>query len=193
VLLGNRRPRDHWQWWLAGQLRQRGEQVLYPQLPDPDRPDLTCWLDVLAAEYAQLGDGERVVVCHSLGCALWYQASVRSIVDTPADRVLLVAPPGPAMLAQPVTNAFAPSKSNADVLDASSRARIRLVASDADPYCTEGPAAVVYAQLLRVDAETVHGAGHLTTADGYGPWPQVLRWCLEADTRFSDSRSTPNL
>jgi predicted alpha/beta hydrolase family esterase len=188
--LGNHRPRDHWQWWLAEQLRRRGEQVLYPQLPDPDRPDLARWLDVLAAESAQLGDGERIVVCHSLACALWYEASDRGVVDTPADRVLLVAPPGPSVLARPVTSAFDPNPWNADVLNASSRATIRLVASDSDPYCPEGPAAVVYAQPLHLDAETIHGAGHLTTADGYGPWPQMLRWCLEADARFSDFRSS---
>lgn len=72
---GNRRPRGHWQHWLADQLRRRGERVRYPQLPDPDRPDLTAWLDALGTEYAQLGDRERVVICHSLACALWYQAS----------------------------------------------------------------------------------------------------------------------
>lgn len=59
-----------WQWWLAEQLRRRGEQVLYPQLPNPDRPQPAAWLDALVAEYAQLGNGERVVICHSLACCL---------------------------------------------------------------------------------------------------------------------------
>jgi predicted alpha/beta hydrolase family esterase len=82
--LGNHRPQEHWQWWLVEQLRWRGEQVLYPQLPDPDLPDLTSWLDLLVGEYAQLGDGERVIVCHSLACALWCQASERGLVRPPA-------------------------------------------------------------------------------------------------------------
>jgi len=33
------------------------------------------WIDLLHAELAQLGDRERVVVCHSLGCALWLRAA----------------------------------------------------------------------------------------------------------------------
>ena len=62
----NRRPPDHWQFWLAERLRRRGERVLYPQLPSPDEPVLQEWLALLRAELAMLGDGERVVVCHSL-------------------------------------------------------------------------------------------------------------------------------
>jgi predicted alpha/beta hydrolase family esterase len=189
--LGNCRPRAHWQWWLVDRLRTHGEQVLYPQLPDPDAPDLTSWLDLLAGEYDQLGDGERIVICHSLACALWYQASERGLVDPIADRVLLVEPPGPSVLAEAATAAFAPREWSTDVLHSSSRAPIRLVASDIDPYCPEGPAAVVYGQPLGIDADTIPGAGHLTPSDGYGPWPDVLSWCLDPETTvdFDAARS----
>jgi hypothetical protein len=36
----NWRPREHWQWWLAHELRARGEQIFYPQLPAPSSPAL---------------------------------------------------------------------------------------------------------------------------------------------------------
>ena len=36
----NHRPKDHWQHWLADRLGELGHQVTYPQLPDPDDPDL---------------------------------------------------------------------------------------------------------------------------------------------------------
>jgi predicted alpha/beta hydrolase family esterase len=178
--LGNRRPRAHWQWWLVEQLRRRGERVRYPQLPDPDRPALARWLDALATEYAQMGAGERIVVCHSLACALWYQASSRGLIDPPADRLVLVAPPGPSVLAEPASAPFAPRSWDAAIMHASCTAPIRLVASDADPYCQEGPAALVYGSTLGVDSDTVDGAGHFTPADGYGPWPALLDWCLDA-------------
>ena len=67
----NRRPHEHWQYWLTERLRSRGEQVLYPQLPRPDEPRLDEWLELLDAELAMLGRGERVVLCHSLACLLW--------------------------------------------------------------------------------------------------------------------------
>src|SRR5437868_10471617 len=94
--LGNRRPPDHWEFWLAEQLRSRGEQVLYPQLPDPDEPRREDWEVLIAAELALLGEGERVVVAHSLGCTAWLGLCGRA---APVDRALLVAPPDSALLA----------------------------------------------------------------------------------------------
>ena len=44
-----------------------------------------------------MGAGERVVVAHSLGCLLWLHAAAEGLVDPVADRVLLVAPPSPAV------------------------------------------------------------------------------------------------
>jgi uncharacterized protein len=182
--LGNRRPPEHWHWWLVDQLRTRGEQALYPQLPSPERPDLGEWLDLLGAEYAQLGDGERIVVCHSLAVMLWFHAATLELLDRPAGRVLLVAPPGPSMLAASTAASFwiTPDR---DALRASSRVPIRLVGSDDDPECAEGPAATVFGGPLDLDAETIPGAGHITIASGYGPWPAALEWCLDPATRFA--------
>ena len=44
------RPPGHWQWQLVEALRSSGEQVLYPQLPEPDRPSPEAWTGVLRAE-----------------------------------------------------------------------------------------------------------------------------------------------
>lgn len=189
--LGNHRPQAHWHWWLVDQLRLRGEQVLYPQMPDADTPQLEAWLDLLVAEWAQMGDGERIVVAHSMGCVLWYEASARAAVEPAADRVLLVSPPGPSFMRTPVVASFFSGSWQAGPLRESSRSRIRLVGSDADPYCVEGPAAVVYGEPLDLDSETIESAGHLTIDDGYGAWPDVLRWCLDPSTRFSEVDATP--
>jgi uncharacterized protein len=189
--LGNHRPRDHWQWWLAEALRQQGEQVLYPQFPDADHPKLRPWLELLSAEYAQLGDGERVVVCHSLACALWFQASRHHVMSRRADRVLLVAPPGPSFLSRALTVDFYDPAWTEDELGASSLAQIRLVASDCDPFCAEAPAELVYARLYGLSAETIAGAGHFTPDDGYGPWPDVLRWCTDGTARFTSTIANP--
>ena len=181
----NHRPPEHWEWWLVDQLRSRGEQVLYPQLPAPDDPVLDDWLELLAAEWRQMGDGERVVVAHSLSCLLWLHAAARGVVDPPADRVLLVAPPSPrATASRPEIAAFVAPEDPASVW-ASSRADVRLVASDRDPYSTEGTAHEVYGGPLGLDGEVLAGAGHVTVEDGYGPWPAVLDWCLDGRTRFS--------
>lgn len=184
----NRRPTEHWQWHLVDRLRADGEQVLYPQLPSPDEPRLAEWLEVLAAEWTQMGGGERVVVAHSLSCLLWMHAATDRLLGPVADRVLLVAPPSPALTtgtAEIREFTVEPGDEMLVALAASSRSRVRLVASDADPFSPEGPASEVYGRPLALDAEALPGAGHLTSDDGYGPWPGVHAWCLDPSTRFT--------
>lgn len=173
----NHRPSEHWQWWLTDQLRAAGEQVLYPQLPSPDHPVLADWLDVLEGEWGQMGDGERVVVAHSLGCLLWLHAASRGVADPPADRVLLVAPPSPAVTAGIPAIAGFVAPADPAAVRASSRRTVRLLCSDRDPYSGEGTAAEVYGGPLGLDSEVTPGAGHFTIDDGYGPLPAVLDWC----------------
>ncbi len=181
----NHRPPEHWEWWLVDALRDQGEQVLYPQLPSADLPVLTDWLEVFTSEWRQMGAGERVVVAHSLGCLLWLHAAAEGLVDPVADRVLLVAPPSPAVTAgTPAMAGFVAPEDPASVW-AASRTAVRLVCSDADPYSTEGTAAELYGAPLGLDSEVLPGAGHLTISDGYGPWPAVLAWCLDGATRFA--------
>ncbi|MCW2983673.1 MAG: hypothetical protein JWR63_1243 [Conexibacter sp.] len=177
----NHRPAGHWQHWLTESLRASGEQVLYPQLPDPDMPSLTAWLDVLRCELAMLGDGERVVICHSLGCLLWLRHAETAGAAQRVDRVLLVCPPGPSTLPPELAPFYAAPVDGAAVRR-SARERIELVCTDADPWCPEG-AATLYGRALDVPVHVVEGAGHLSLDEGYGPWPAVERWAREGTLR----------
>ena len=178
----NRRPREHWQWQLVEALRSAGEQVLYPQLPDPDRPSLRDWTEVLRAELGQLGGGERVVVAHSLAVPLWLHAA--EVLGEPerVDRVLLVSPPSPLVLAgfQEVAAFAAVRRERAGVLAAAGSTR--LVCSDDDPYCPEG-AQVAYG-ALGLDVDVIAGGQHLDPDAGYGRWPSALSWCQDPATRL---------
>jgi len=48
----------HWQTWLAGRLRDRGERVSYPELPEPDTPRLERWREALELELSAEERGE---------------------------------------------------------------------------------------------------------------------------------------
>ncbi len=92
--IGNHRPPGHWQFLLAAQIVEGGHEVRYPALPEPDAPQLERWLDVLDEELAALGGEQRVVVCHSLACLLWFRAAERGLwAGGAVDRLLLVSPP----------------------------------------------------------------------------------------------------
>src|SRR5579859_6303369 len=106
---------DHWQSWLAAQLREAGRELRYPQFPDPDNPDLGSWLDTLRGSLAELPDGGFDVVAHSLGAVLWLH-HVADAGDSPrAARVLLVAPPDPDTT-EPDIAAFFPSPMDIDAV-----------------------------------------------------------------------------
>lgn len=177
----HRRPPQHWLWWLTDALRQRGEQVLYLQFPSPDTPSLSEWLDLLNAELAQLGDQERVVVCHSLGCALWLHAAQTLIPDLRVTRVLLVSPLGDqAFTAANGNEEFRPEHVDPALLAAASMKPPHVVVSATDPYAPADPLA--WSTALCLDSDVLPAAGHITPADGYGPWPAALAWCLRETT-----------
>jgi serine hydrolase len=175
----NWRPREHWQWWLADQLRARGEQVLYPQLPRPSSPALDEWLTVLHGELAQLGTGERIVIAHSCSVALWLLAAPELSEEERVDRVALIAPPGPSAFIAPY-RAFLPIGVDRVAVARASKTAPAVISSDNDPYCPEGLDAykAIYTDALGLEHHILPGAGHISIDDGYGPWPEILDWCI---------------
>ena len=133
----NQRPPEHWQYWLAEQLRRRREVVLYPQLPDPDSPSLETWLELVRAELGQLGDGERIVLCHSLGALAWLHLAGRLATGERVQRVLLVSPPSPDVLWPEIAHFAPPADLSPDSIRSASD-ETRIVCGDNDPYCPPG-------------------------------------------------------
>jgi predicted alpha/beta hydrolase family esterase len=163
----------HWQTWLAQRLGVRGERVSYPELPEPDTPRLDRWLEALGGELAREPSG-LVVLCHSLACVLWLHHA-RLAEGRQAERVLLVAPPSPSA-ELPGVKGFFPLAVEPDQV-ARAAGSTEIVAADDDPYCPEG-AERLYGEPLDVPVRVIDGGGHLNTDAGYGPWPDVERWCL---------------
>src|SRR2546423_3699653 len=89
----NRRPVEHWQHWLAGELSRRGYDVRYPQLPSPDRPALKDWLAAISVPVERPPGTDLSVVCHSLSCAAWLHFAAQGSVHLPVSQLLFVAPP----------------------------------------------------------------------------------------------------
>lgn len=166
---------EHWQHWLASRLRAAGETVRFPLLPHPDEPRLTDWLDTLKRELSAM-PGARIVVCHSLAVLLWLHYA-RHPDAGPADRLLLVAPPGPAV-SNPQVESFFPAPRDPVSLHESAR-EIMLACSAADPFCPER-AEKYFAEPLGVTARLLPPeAGHINVAAGYGPWPWAEAWCRQ--------------
>ncbi|MCW2997108.1 MAG: Alpha/beta hydrolase family protein [Solirubrobacterales bacterium] len=179
----------HWQTWLAGELRRAGAVVRYPDLPACDRPCPDRWgaalhpeLEALAAEP---GEGERVVVCHSLGCVLWLREAHRIAPEHRVDRVALVAPPCPGSRV-PELAQFYPSGAERDHVGLAARGGTLLVCSDNDPYCPGRGASEHWGVPLGLDADVLPGTGHLNTDAGFGPWPQMADWVTGRRERIAE-------
>jgi predicted alpha/beta hydrolase family esterase len=167
---------DHWQTWLAERLRAAGETVAYPDLPDPEHPDLAAWRAALETALAALPP-QPTVIAHSLGCLLW----MHHAAGDRAERVLLVAPPSLAGAPEPIRRGFFPV-----TLDPAAVGDARLVCADADPYCPEGAGALYGG----IPVDVLPGAGHVNPDAGFGPWPEVEAWCYGASA-IASSRIAP--
>jgi uncharacterized protein len=183
------RPAEHWQYWLAHRLRDRGERVLYPGLPFEDEPRYAEWAEALIWLLRQIADArERVVICNSLSGLLWMRfATERQDGLVPVDRLLLVSPPDPARVPEAAAD-LRLAQVDGPAVRASVRSRIRIANSEADPYNPRGGGAM-YGPALEADVDLVEGAGHIGGDDGYGPWPSVEAWCLDPSVRLEPNGS----
>jgi uncharacterized protein len=166
----------HWQVWLADRLHESGHEVAFPDLPDATMPRVRPWVKALRAELARLPGAETTVLCHSLGCLLWlHWAATEPTVQVA--RALLVAPSQPDD-DQPESLGFRPAPLDRDDIAAAAR-ETQLVCSTDDPWSPPDTARRI-AEEIDAPIHWLENAGHINTADGYGPWPWVEEWALSA-------------
>ncbi len=165
----------HWQRWLEAELHARGAAVMFPELPDPAAPQKDAWVAALAEAMAAAHGDSVTFVCHSLGCwAVDHLLAERSPLAAYA--ALLVSPPSPYLLFEPVETFLPPPRRPQTW--APLAARTLVVGSDNDEF-TSAEEFQDIADSLGVQCRIIPGAGHITIAAGFGPWPFALEW-LEA-------------
>jgi predicted alpha/beta hydrolase family esterase len=177
---------EHWQSWLLSRLRERGLDVAYAPLPEPDSPRLGRWLAALDAELARRPAEETTVLCHSLGSLLWLHHAARRPTLQVA-RALLVAPPQPDEEEAPSVG-FRPTPLDRDGVAAAAR-ETRLVCSTDDPWCPSETSQGI-GDAISVPIDWLENAGHINIDAGYGPWPAVEAWALGDELQLTSRRGT---
>ena len=178
---GGNKP-DHWQEHLVRELRELGKDVRYPQMPEPNAPELDPWMAALHRELdAVADDAALTVLAHSRGCILWMHHACMAAAGEKhgpqAERALLVAPPYRTSEISPTPpSKFFPAPLSAEGIAALSR-QTAIVASDDDEFSTYEQAEG-YAAALGIPIYKLSGAGHISPFYGYGKWPWVVDWCL---------------
>lgn len=174
----------HWQRWLDEELRIRGVAVEFPELPDPQSPECDVWVAQLHTIVSN-ATAPVLFVAHSLGC--WAVDHLLARYGaTGIDAALLVAPPSPYLLFEPVQSFFPAPQS--PVAWAPIAERSLLVTSDDDPYIEATEAAAI-GQRIGVPVHMLAGAGHINVESGFGPWPFALQWVLRAFSAIQRRRA----
>jgi uncharacterized protein len=183
---GGNKP-EHWQEHLVAKLKEAGQRVHYPKMPDPAAPDLTAWLGKVREELAEIAtenpDASLTVLTHSMGAITWMHLAAQNGANGKqiADRVLLVAPPyimpeAPPPDAPESVTAFFPPPFDPAAIKAAAGETV-LVASNTDDFATFDQSSG-YAKKLDITIYLLEGAGHISPYYGYGEWPWVYDWCL---------------
>jgi predicted alpha/beta hydrolase family esterase len=182
----------HWQQWLHA--RWPGSALLTGV--DWDRPVLAHWAERIRDEIAR-AHAPLWIVAHSFGCL----ASVVAAADRPQSvaGLLLVAPADPARFhllgLGTHTDRRLEVHSLADVLPLVGLQVPGLVlASRDDPWMPLSEARR-WASLWQLPLQDLGAAGHVNTASGFGPWPQLLqilaRW--HADLQPGTDQTIPGI
>jgi len=161
----------HWQHWLFEQLESRGLSARFPQLPAPTEPECEVWVEALARLVA--ASPEPVAfVAHSLG--VWtVDHYLKKHGSARVRAALLVAPPSPFSLFEPIQSFLPPPRDRAAwsaIADST-----LLLGSDNDDHAGDDEI-VELGERLGVETRILSGVGHINAATGFGPFPLALEW-----------------
>ncbi|MEH7502033.1 alpha/beta fold hydrolase [Neobacillus drentensis] len=171
--LGGSGP-DHWQTWLAHELKKRNHQVYYPTFSNFDSPNKTVWLEELSNLMKTILENNNLtVITHSLGCILWLHYA-RNQNKRIAKQVILVAPPSPTIILSEAKSFF-PVPLDGNHLKRAAE-EILFIHSSNDPYCSTDDSKNYL--NLELPSITIPNAGHINTNSGHGQWPWILDLCL---------------
>ena len=150
----------HWQDWLANKLEAEGIAVSFPFLPEKDNPKREAWEKSVEDEMERFKP--NAVVCHSLGCILWFHLASKFAIEG-IEKLLLVAPPdvNTELSAAPD---FFPAPIPSDLRAAKSL----LIVSDSDPYLSMKRAGELF-RTLDIPTKILQDAGHINSDSGHGP------------------------
>ncbi len=171
-------PNDDWRPWLKAQLEKEGYEVLVPEMPDSDTPVIEKWVGKLAT-VIDVPDKNTYFVGHSIGC----QAILRYL---DAHRFEPMKTVGGAVF---VSGWFNLKNLEDDETRAIARPWIErpinpvkiktvlpkstLIISDNDPYDSFEENKQRFSEFGS-KIVVLHGAGHITTDDGFVQTPIVL-------------------
>lgn len=161
---------EHWQSYLAEQLKEKGGKIIFPNLPSPDFPQKEAWLSSVEKILKGVSPDSLIVAAHSLGCALWLHYLALHPQIKPK-KFFLVAPPLNDCGIVEIANFFP-----LPTADLSSQDCL-MIGSDNDPFIPENEFRIL-AKNLNIPLKIIPGVGHIN-APLHGNWEWMNQECAQ--------------
>ncbi|MFH1261779.1 MAG: alpha/beta fold hydrolase [Candidatus Micrarchaeota archaeon] len=162
--------RNCWRGWLADQLTVLGFEVLCPDFPNTNEPQLEEWMAEVR-KHVKRFDENWILVGHSLGCPTILRVLESLDEDERIGGAFLVA--GFAKdLGIPETRSFMEKEFDWEKINSKCE-KFVVINSDNDPFIElkEGER---LAKLLNTKLITEHNAGHINQGGGWTKYPRLL-------------------
>lgn len=173
-------PEGDWLPWVKQELESRGYEVVAPEMPNTDEPEIESWVDRLKKVTGKANEN-TLLVAHSIGC----QATLRYLETLSGEQkfagVIFVAPwmeldeNTIKEEGEEVRNIAKPWMETPIDFEKAKRFVEKFVAifSDNDPYVPLEQE-LLFKELLSAQTEIVRNAGHFTTGDGFEQFPNLI-------------------
>lgn len=168
----------HWQGWLASELTKLGQEVIMPEMPEPNNPNRQEWLDKPMQVTEDTDFSKLVIIGHSLGVP----AGLDLVLENNQVIAGLVSVSGFIDPYGAELNEDYLKQRNIDIVQAKSLISKKIVAyADNDPYVPQVELKKV-ANGFDVEPVIIPGGEHLNTDSGYTTFPELLN---EIKERFN--------
>ncbi|MBI4065905.1 serine hydrolase family protein [Candidatus Kaiserbacteria bacterium] len=168
-------PTSDWIGWATEAFREKGYEVVAPLMPDTDNPVIEKWVEHLKSVVGVV-DKDTYFIGHSIGCQTIMRFA--QTIDTKVGGAIFVA--GWFNLTN-LENKEAEDIARPWLQAAIDYEKVKMnlgksvaILSDNDPFVPYEETKKDFETRLGSEVVTVHGAGHMSSDDDFGPFPQLI-------------------
>lgn len=168
-------PEGDWFPWVAQAFKDRGYEVIVPEMPDTEHPVIEKWVGHLKSVVPAL-DENTYFIGHSIGC----QAVMR-FLETASGKaraaILVAGWFDVTNLDESEEDEIRRPWAETPIDDEKVKAAVSdsiVILSDNDPYVPYEQTKRDFETRFESEVITIPGAGHMTTDDGWTTFPQLL-------------------
>lgn len=168
-------PTADWLGWATKTFQDKGYRVITPAMPDTEEPKIDTWINYLKSIVITLNE-DTYFIGHSIGC----QAIMRFLetVDTKIGGVIFVA--GwfnlinlEGLEAEEIARQWIETPIDTEKVKKNLNFSV-IILGDNDLWVPYNETKKDFETKLDSEIVTLHGVGHITSDDGFGPFPKLI-------------------